>query len=68
KDSIAARSGFQVKDQVLSLDGITVPDRETWNRLMAAKNWGDSVLVTVKRGDAEVRINAELRRTLKGQR
>jgi hypothetical protein len=35
---------------------------------MAAKNWGDSVLVTVKRGDAEVRINAELRRTLKGQR
>ena len=68
KDSVAARSGFQVKDQVVSLDGIAAPDRETWNRLMATKNWGDSVVVTVKRGDAEVRINAELRRKLKEQR
>ena len=68
KDSIAARSGFQVNDRVLSLDGIATPDRETWNRLIATKNWGDSVVVTVKRGDAEVRINAELRRTLKEQR
>ena len=62
KDSIAARSGFQVNDQLVSLDGIAAPDRETWNRLMATKNWGDSVVVTVKRGDAEVRITAELRR------
>jgi hypothetical protein len=68
KDSIAARSGFQVKDKVLSLDGVAAPDRETWNRLMATKNWGDSVVVTVKRDDAEVRINADLRRTLKEQR
>ena len=65
KDSVAARSGFQVKDQVLALDGIAAPDRETWNRLMATKNWGDTAVVTVKRGGAEVRINAELRRTLK---
>jgi uncharacterized iron-regulated protein len=68
KDSIAAQSGFQVNDQVLSLDGIAAPDRETWNRLMATKNWGDSVVVAVKRGDAEVRINVELRRKLKEQR
>ncbi|HLY17598.1 MAG TPA: ChaN family lipoprotein [Bryobacteraceae bacterium] len=67
KDSIAARSGFQVNDEVLALDGIAAPDRETWNRLMAAKNWGDSVVVTVKRGGAEVRINAELRRTPRSQ-
>ena len=68
KDSIASRSGFQVNDQVLSLDGVAAPDRETWNRLMAGKNWGDSTVVTVKRGDAEVRIKADLRRTLKEQR
>ena len=65
KDSVAARSGFQTNDQVLALDGIPAPDRETWNRLMAAKNWGDSVVVTVKRAGAEVKINAELRRQLK---
>jgi uncharacterized iron-regulated protein len=65
KDSVAARSGFQTNDQVLALDGIPAPDRETWNRLMAAKNWGDTAVVTVKRGAAEVKINAELRRKLK---
>jgi hypothetical protein len=36
--------------------------------LLRARHWGDSVVVTVKRGDAEVRINAELRRKLKEQR
>jgi uncharacterized iron-regulated protein len=64
KDSIAARSGFRVDDQVLSLDGIATPDRETWNRLMADKRWGDAVVVTVKRGDAELPVRAELRRTV----
>jgi len=63
KDSIAARSGFQVDDQVLALDGIPTPDRETWNRLMATKNWGDTAVITVKRGASEIPIRAELRRT-----
>jgi uncharacterized iron-regulated protein len=65
KDSVAAQSGFQVNDQVLSLDGIATPDRETWNRVMATKNWGDTAVVTVKRGGAHVTIKAELRRTQK---
>jgi hypothetical protein len=57
-----------VNDQVLSLDGIATPDRESWNRVMATKNWGDTAVVTVKRGDAEVTIKAELRRKLKAKR
>jgi len=65
KESVAAQSGFQVDDQVIGLDGIAVPDRETWNRMMAGKNWGDTAVVTVKRGGSEVKITAELRRTLK---
>ncbi len=65
KDSIAGRSGFQVNDQVLALDGIPTPDRESWNRMMATKKWGDTAVVTIKRGGAEVKINAELRRTRK---
>lgn len=64
KDSIAARSGFQVGDEVLSLDGVATPDRESWNREMARKNWGDTAMVTVRRGGAEVRVQAELRRTM----
>lgn len=65
KDSIAAQSGFQVDDQILSLDGIPTPDRETWNRLMATKNWGDTAAVTVRRNGVELTIKAELRRTIK---
>jgi uncharacterized iron-regulated protein len=65
KDSIAAKSGFQVNDQVLSLDGIAAADRETWNRIMATKNWGDTALVKVQRDGKEIEIKAELRRTLK---
>jgi membrane-associated protease RseP (regulator of RpoE activity) len=65
KDSIAAQSGFQVNDQILSLDGTPTPDRESWNRMMATKNWGDTAAVTVKRNGAELTIKAELRRSLK---
>jgi hypothetical protein len=54
-----------VNDQVLALDGIPAPDRETWNRVMATKNWGDTAVVTVNRAGAEVKITAELRRALK---
>jgi uncharacterized iron-regulated protein len=68
KDSVASRSGLQVNDEVLALDGTPAPDRETWNRMMAAKNWGDTAVVTVKRGNAELKIDAELRRTPKEQR
>jgi hypothetical protein len=57
-----------VDDQLLALDGVPTPDRETWNRVVAAKNWGDTAVVTVKRGAAEVRIQAELRRTTKEKR
>jgi predicted metalloprotease with PDZ domain len=65
KESVAAQSGFQVDDQILALDGVAVADRETWNRLMAGKNWGDTAVVTVKRAGADVNIIAELRRTVK---
>ena len=68
KDSIAGQSGFRVNDEVLSLDGIAAPDRETWNRVMATKNWGDTAVVTVRREGSEVTIKAELRRTLKEKR
>ena len=65
KESVAAQSGFKDGDEVLALDGTPAPDRETWNRLMAGKNWGDTAVVTVRRAGSEMKINAELRRTVK---
>lgn len=68
KDSIAARAGLEVGDEILALDGVPTPDRESWNRQMATKNWGDTALVTVRRAGAELRLKADLRRTVKDQR
>jgi uncharacterized iron-regulated protein len=67
KDSIAAQAGFQVGDELVSLDGAATPDRETWNRAMSAKRWGDTAVVKVKRAGAEVTLRADLRRKLKNK-
>ncbi len=61
-DSVAAAAGFQVGDVLLTLDGTPLPDRETYNRLMAAKHWGDAARFTVQRRDATMELNALLRR------
>ncbi len=65
KDSVAEKSGIKTGDVVLSLDGTNTPDRETWNRIMAGKRWGDTAVIGLKRGDGEVTVRAELRRTQK---
>ncbi len=61
-DSIAGRAGFEVGDVLVALDGTPLPDRETYNRRMAAKRWGDEARFTVRRGDRTLEIAALLRR------
>jgi len=68
KDSVGARAGLKVDDLIIALDGVATPDRESWNREIAGKNWGDTAVVTVKRGGVEMKINVELRRTVKDKR
>ncbi len=63
-DSVAGRAGFEVGDVLVSMDGTPLPDRETFNRLMAAKRWGDAARFTVQRGDETVEVEALLRRQL----
>jgi uncharacterized iron-regulated protein len=64
KDSVAARAGFQVNDVLVSMDGTPLPDRETFNVLMARKDWGDSAVFVVKRGAEQKTLNAVFRRTV----
>lgn len=45
----AEKAGVQVGDVIVSLDGTPVPDKETLNRLVAAKRWGDEAVLVVKR-------------------
>lgn len=60
--SPAEKAGAQVGDVIVSLDGTAVPDRETLNRLIAAKRWGDEAVLGVKRGGETKALRVILRR------
>lgn len=47
--SPAASAGFQKGDVLISMDGTTLADVETMNRLMAEKRWGDAAVFVVRR-------------------
>jgi S1-C subfamily serine protease len=58
----AEKAGVQVGDVIVSLDGTAVPDKETLNRLMAAKRWGDAAVLAVRRGGETKELRLALRR------
>jgi uncharacterized iron-regulated protein len=62
KDSPAAAAGFQVGDELVSIDGVPYADKETVNRLLSGKRWGDRVEYKVLRGGQELGLTALLRR------
>ena len=62
KDSPAAAAGFEVGDELVSIDGIAYADKETVNRLLAGKRWGDRVEYKVLRGGQEQGLSVLLRR------
>lgn len=62
KDTPAARAGFEVGDVLLAVDGMPIQDKETLNRLIAGKRWGDEALLTVQRGEEKVEVRVVFRR------
>ena len=62
KDSPAAAAGFQVGDELVSIDGVAYADKETVNRLLSGKRWGDRVEYKVLRGGQELGLTVLLRR------
>jgi S1-C subfamily serine protease len=62
KGSVAATAGFEMGDELVSMDGVPIDDKETSNRLMSEKRWGDSAVYKVLRGGREVVLTAYLRR------
>jgi uncharacterized iron-regulated protein len=64
KDSPAEKAGIKVGDVMVSVDGVPLADRETFSRLIAAKRWGDTASIVVKRGEQNVTLTAVFRRTL----
>ena len=64
KDSIAETAGFKVGDLLLAMDGTSLKEKGTLNRLMAQKRWSDTASFDVKRGDEKVTLVARLARRL----
>ena len=62
KESPAAAAGFKVGDELASIDGTPYTDKETVNRLMSEKRWGDAVVYKVVREGQELTLTAHLRR------
>ncbi len=62
KDSPAEAAGFRVGDEIVSLDGVAITDKEISNRLMSEKRWGDAVVYKVMRDGQELALTAYLRR------
>lgn len=61
-DSVAARAGFAVGDRIVAMDGTPIDRKETFNRLMATKEWGDSARFEVRRGEETVTLTPIFRR------
>ena len=58
----AEKAGFKAGDVLLTMDGVAVPDKETLNRLVAGKSWGDESVFTVKRGTETAALRTLFRR------
>jgi uncharacterized iron-regulated protein len=61
--SPAAAAGFNLDDELVSMDGVPIADKETSNRMMSEKRWGDSVVYKVLRDGKELTLTAYLRRS-----
>ena len=62
KESPGEAAGFKVGDEIVSLDGVPITDKETSNRLMSEKRWGDPAVYKVVRDGQEATLTVYLRR------
>ena len=64
KESVAEAAGFKVGDVLLSMDGTSLREKGTMNRLMADKRWSDTATYVVRRGEEKLTLVAKLARKL----
>jgi uncharacterized iron-regulated protein len=61
-DSPAAAAGIKTGDELVSIDGLVIADKEVVQRYMSGKRWGDDVVYRVLRGGQELTLTLHLRR------
>jgi uncharacterized iron-regulated protein len=62
KESPAEAAGFEVGDELVSVDGLPIADKETGNRRLSEKRWGDTIVYRVVRNGEERTLTVHLRR------
>lgn len=65
KGSPGEAAGFAPGDEILSMDGAPVPDKETLARRISELRWGDAPRFRVRRGEEERELVAYLRRSVR---
>lgn len=61
--SPAAAAGVKTGDEIVSVDGLAIDDKETINRHLSTKRWGDAMTYRLVRDGAEIERVVNLRRT-----
>ncbi|MCG6926889.1 MAG: ChaN family lipoprotein [Acidobacteria bacterium] len=62
EDSVGSAAGFRVGDELVSVDGVPIDEKETTRRIMAQKRWGDSAVYEVLRDGQPLTLTAHFRR------
>ncbi len=62
EDSVGAAAGFQVGDELVSIDGVPIDEKETSRKIMAGKRWGDSAVYEIIRDGEPLTLTAHFRR------
>jgi uncharacterized iron-regulated protein len=62
KESPADEAGIRTGDELVSVDGIALESKETFQRYMASKRWGDTLKYKVMRDGKELELSVHLRR------
>ena len=62
RESPAEAAGFRTGDELVSVDGTVLDTKETFQRLMASKRWGDTMKYKVMRDGKELELTVNLRR------
>jgi uncharacterized iron-regulated protein len=63
KGSPAEAAGFKAGDELVSVDGIPITDKEVSNRHLSTRRWGDALVYRVMREGQERTLTVHLRRT-----
>jgi uncharacterized iron-regulated protein len=62
EETVAEAVGFQLEDVLLAMDGVELRGKGTFNRLMAARRWGDVSVFTIERDGERMDLTVPLRR------